>query len=127
MKKILVVDDSIAIQKVITKYFSERSTYQILTAEDGVIALDLVKNNRPDLIILDVILPRINGLAFLCDIRRMETAKNIPVIMISGIMINEEFKKEGLASGEADFIEKPFKMKYLFEKVNSLLLSKEIE
>jgi len=127
MKKILVVDDSITVQKLITKYFSERSTYKIFTAEDGEIALDLLQNDSPDLIILDIILPRINGLAFLYEIRRMETARNIPVIMISGTMIDEEFKKEGLASGAAEFIEKPLNMKYLFEKVNSFLLSKEIE
>jgi len=116
-----VVDDSITVQILITEYFSKRSPYKIITAEDGEIALDMVKNDPPDLIFLDIILSRINGLAFLCDIRRMETTKNIPVILISGEMTDEYFKKEGLALGAAEFIEKPFEMQYLFEKVNSII------
>ena len=125
MKKILVVDDSITVQILITEYFSKRSTYKIITAEDGEVALNLVKNDPPDLIILDIILPRINGLAFLCDIRRMETTKNIPVILISGEMTDEYFIKEGLALGAAEFIEKPFEMQYLFEELTlySLILN----
>lgn len=116
-----MVDDSITVQILITEYFSKRSPYKIITAEDGEIALDMVKNDPPDLIFLDIILSRINGLAFLCDIRRMETTKNIPVILISGEMTDEYFKKEGLALGAAEFIEKPFEMQYLFEKVNSII------
>lgn len=121
MKKILIVDDSITIQNIISKYFSERASYKIITAEDGEIALDQVKNDPPDFIILDVILPRINGIAFLCDIRKMETAKNIPVILISGVMVDEKFKKEGLALGAVDYLEKPVDLQYLLEKVNSIL------
>ena len=121
MKKILVVDDSITIQKVITKFFLKRTSYKIITAEDGEIALDQVKNDPPDFIILDIVLPRINGIAFLRDLRKMETTKNIPVILISGEMVDEGIKKEGLALGAVDFIEKPMDMQYLLDKVNSFL------
>ncbi|MFC1694148.1 PleD family two-component system response regulator [Candidatus Latescibacterota bacterium] len=121
MKKILVVDDSITIQKVITKFFLKRTSYKIITAEDGEIALDQVKNDPPDFIILDIVLPRINGIAFLRDLRKMETTKNIPVILISGEMVDEGIKKEGFALGAVDFIEKPMDMQYLLDKVNSFL------
>ena len=120
MKKILVVDDSLTIQQLITKYFSERSSYKIITAEDGEIALDQIEHEHPDLIILDVILPRINGFAFLRNLRKIETAKNIPVIMISGEMIDEESKKEALDLGVVDYL-KPMDMNFLLEKVNSIL------
>lgn len=121
MKKILVVDDSITIQKMISDFLSERTSYKIITAEDGEIALDQVKNDTPDLIILDVILPRINGIAFLSLLRRMKNTKNIPVILISGEMADEGIKKEGLALGAVDYIEKPMDMQYLLDKVNSFL------
>ena len=120
-EKNLVVDDSITIQKIISDFLSERTSYKIITAEDGEIALDQVKNDTPDLIILDVILPRINGIAFLSLLRRMKNTKNIPVILISGEMADEGIKKEGLALGAVDYIEKPMDMQYLLDKVNSFL------
>jgi len=72
VKKILFVDDSITIQKMITDFFSSRTSYKLITAEDGEIALDLIQNDPPDLIILDVVLPRINGIAFLHDLRKIK-------------------------------------------------------
>ena len=80
-----------------------------------------MKNDPPDLIILDVIMPRINGLALLKDLKKMDTARDIPVILISGIMNDEITKKEGLALGAVDFIEKPLDLQYLLDKVNSIL------
>lgn len=121
MKKILIVDDNITIQNLISNYFSKRTSYKIITAEDGETALDQVKNDPPDFIILDVILPRINGIAFLNHIRKMETTKNIPVILISGVMVDEKFKQEGLDLGAVDYLEKPLDLQYLIEKVNSIL------
>ncbi len=121
MKKILVVDNNIEIQDLISKYFTARTLNTIITAEDGEIALDQVKNDPPDLIILDVIMPRINGLALLKDLKKMDAARNIPVILISGIMNDEITKKEGLALGAVDFIEKPLDLQYLLDKVNSIL------
>lgn len=121
MQRILLVDDDIGIQEAVSQYFSLKSSYQIITAEDGEIALDQIKNNTPDFIILDILLPRINGLALLYDLRKIERAKKIPVIFISGRMIDEEFKKECLALGAVDYFEKPFQMSALLERVKSIL------
>ncbi len=125
MKKILVVDDSVSIQDIISSYFSLKSSFKVITAEDGEIALNQVRNDPPDLIILDIILPKINGIALLRDIRRMENARNIPVILISGAMFDDAIKNEGYELGAVDFIEKPIEMSYLLEKVNSILSVEE--
>ena len=125
MKKILVVDDSVTIQEIISNYFRSKSSFQVITAEDGEIALDQIRNDPPDLIILDIILPKINGLALLRDIRRMENAGNIPVILISGTMYDDAIKNEGFELGAVDFLEKPIDMSYLLEKVNSILSVEE--
>ena len=125
MKKILVVDDSVTIQEIISNYFRSKSSFQVITAEDGEIALDQIRNDPPDLIILDIILPKINGLALLRDIRRMENAGNIPVILISGAMYDDAIKNEGFELGAVDFLEKPIDMSYLLEKVNSILSVEE--
>lgn len=125
MKKILLVDDSVTIQEIISNYFRSRSSFQVITAEDGEIALDQIRNAPPDLIILDIILPKINGLALLRDIRRMGNAGNIPVILISGQMFDDAIKNEGFELGAVDFLEKPIDMSYLLEKVNSILSVEE--
>ena len=125
MKKILVVDDSVTIQEIISNYFRSKSSFQVITAEDGEIALDQIRNDPPDLIIIDIILPKINGLALLRDIRRMEKAGNIPVILISGAMYDDAIKNEGFELGAVDFLEKPIDMSYLLEKVNSILSVEE--
>ena len=107
MKTILCVEDDLAIQEIISDYFSMKTSYKVVTAEDGEIALDQISNSPPDLILLDVVLPRINGLAFLQDIRRIESAKDIPVIFISGEMIDETDKELGLKLGAVAYFEKP--------------------
>jgi len=121
MKKILVVDDDLAIQEILSKIITEKTDFKVFAAEDGEVALDQIENDPPDLILLDVILPRINGLAFLMLLRKMESAKNIPVIFMSGQMVDENFKKESIELGAVDFIEKPFKHSLLLEKINSIL------
>ena len=125
MKKILVVDDSVTIQEIISNYFNSMTTFKVITAEDGEIALDQIRNDPPDLIIMDVILPKINGIALLRDVRRMKNAVNIPVILISGAMFDDAIKNEGYELGAVDFLEKPIDMSYLLEKVNSILSVEE--
>lgn len=121
MKTILCVEDDLAVQEIISDYFSMKTSYKVVTAEDGEIALDQIANSPPDLILLDVLLPRINGLAFLQDIRRIESAKNIPVIFISGEMIDETDKELGLKLGALAYFEKPIDFPELLKTVNSIL------
>ncbi|MFC1537707.1 response regulator transcription factor [Gemmatimonadota bacterium] len=121
MKTILCVEDDLAIQEIISDYFSMKTSYKVVTAEDGEIALDQIANSPPDLILLDVLLPRINGLALLEDIRRIESAKDIPVIFISGEMIDETDKELGLKLGASAYFEKPIDFPELLKKVNSIL------
>jgi len=125
MKKILVVDDSFAIQEIITYYFTKHTDYKVISAEDGEIGLDQVENDPPDIIILDVILPRINGLAFLSELRKIEGAKNIPVIMISGKMFDDAIKEEGFSLGAIDFLEKPINLSALHERINACFAGEE--
>ena len=119
-KKILIVDDDVAIQEILSDFFSKRTSYIVITAEDGIIALDQLQNDPPDLILLDIIMPRLNGLAFLMDMQKLKTAKDIPVILISGMMVDDQTKKEGFELGAVEFIEKPFRMEYLLEKVQAV-------
>src|SRR4030042_270202 len=107
MKKILLIDDDLSVQQTISDFFHLRSSYKVYTAEDGEIALDQISHDPPDLILLDILLPRINGLAFLSDLRKSKKAKNIPVICMSGQMVDDEDKKVGYDLGAIDYLLKP--------------------
>ena len=124
MKTILLVEDDLSVQETISDYFRARTSYRIIAAEDGEIALDQINNSPPDLILLDVLLPRINGLAFLQDIRRIDKAKDIPVIFISGEMIDDTDKQLGLEFGAVAYFEKPLDFHELLDKINSILAGK---
>ncbi|MBN2289617.1 MAG: response regulator [Candidatus Glassbacteria bacterium] len=124
MKTILLVEDDLAVQETISDYFSMKTSYKVVTAEDGEIAMDQIMNGPPDLILLDVLLPRVNGLAFLQNLRKTEKAKDIPVIFMSGEMIDETDKKLGLELGAVGYFEKPIDFHALLEQVNSILSGK---
>ena len=98
-----------------------RTPYKVYTAEDSEVALDMVKNDPPDFIILDVVLPKINGLAFIRYLRTIEYAEDIPVILVSGEMVDDGIKKEGLALGVVDYLLKPMDLEKLLVTVNSYL------
>lgn len=121
MKTILIVDDDPSIQEVISTYISNYTNYKSIVAEDGETALDLVENDEPDLILVDMLLPRIGGIALFHDIRRMEKFKNTPIIFMSGAMVDDVFQKEGIDMGAVDYITKPIDFKYLIEKIKNLL------
>ena len=121
MKKILLVDDDLDVQKLLSELFIRNTSYKVFTAEDGEVALDMVKNDPPDFIILDVVLPKINGLAFIRYLRSIEHTADIPVILVSGEMVDNSIKQEGVALGVVDYLLKPLNLEKLLATVNSYL------
>ncbi len=106
MAKILVVDDEAQIREILLVVL-ERKGHRVLLAQTGQESLQLVTRERPDVIILDVILPDMNGLAVLEQIRQMPSA--VPVIMLTGYWTGE-FEKEARALGVTDFLSKTFSL-----------------
>ena len=103
-KKIMVVDDSAFMRKIISDYIESIDGFEVIgKARDGVDALALVERIKPDLITLDIEMPRMNGLETL---KRIKEKYDIPVIMLSSLSGVEE-TMEALAVGAEDFIEKP--------------------
>ena len=116
MKKILVVDDEKKIVEIIQAYL-ERDGYQVITAFEGKTALALALNQRPDLIILDLMLPEISGWD-VCRMIRKES--DIPIIMLTA---RDEVtdKIVGLEMGADDYVTKPFDTKELVSRVRAVL------
>lgn len=114
--KILVVDDERLIRNVIREYL-ENEKYEVFEAENGFDALRVLETNRVDLIILDIMMPRMDGFETLKEIRK---TKDTPVIMLSA-MKEEEDKLSSFNLGVDDYITKPFSPKELVARVKAHL------
>ena len=116
MKKLLIVDDEEKIREVIREY-AEFSGYEAEEAEDGMSAIGMVKLNDYDLIIMDIMMPKLDGFSAVKEIQKI---KNIPVIMLSAR--GEEYDKLfGFELGIDDYVVKPFSPKELMARVNAVL------
>ena len=117
--KILIVEDEKDIRNLII-YALEEKGYQTISADDGEKAIKMLKENKPDLVILDWMLPSVSGLEICRSIRRDINTKNIPIIMLTA-KITEEDKVLGLDSGADDYITKPFSTAELNSRVKAIL------
>jgi two-component system alkaline phosphatase synthesis response regulator PhoP len=115
-KKVLVVDDDVKTVELVRLYL-DRDGYQVLTAYDGVEALRLARENYPDLIVLDLMLPDIDGLE-LCRTLRRES--DVPIIMLTARTTDQD-KLTGLDLGADDYVTKPFSPKELAARVRAVL------
>ncbi|QIB70263.1 response regulator transcription factor [Aminipila butyrica] len=119
MSKLLVVDDEIKIREVIKEY-AEFNNYQVDEAADGMEAIGLCKLNDYDLIILDVMMPKLDGFSTCKELRKF---KDTPVIMLSAR--GEEYDKLfGFELGVDDYVVKPFSPKELMARVHAVLARK---
>ena len=116
MPKILIVDDEQKIREVIREY-SEFNGYEVEEAADGMEAVSLCRLNDYDLIIMDIMMPKLDGYSACKEIKK---TKNIPVIMLSAR--GEEYDKLfGFELGIDDYVVKPFSPKELMARVNAVL------
>jgi len=104
-QKILIVEDSKLNQEILRKILKKE--YNIVIAQDGVEALDKVKTEHPDLILLDIILPGMDGFGVLAELKKSDISHSIPVLIISG-RSNPDDEVKGLKLGAVDYITKPF-------------------
>ena len=119
MSKILVVDDDKAINELI-KINLELFGYDVITAFDGIQGFTLVKQELPDLIILDVMMPDVDGYTVAKRVRENQNTKNIPILMLTALNMLED-KVKGFDIGVDDYLVKPFEMEELKVRVRALL------
>ena len=115
-RKILVVDDDHKIVDIVRLYL-EKDGYRVLVAYDGLAALELARQKQPDLIVLDLMLPGMDGLD-VCRILRTES--EVPIIMLTA-RTTEEDKLVGLELGADDYVTKPFSPRELVARVRTVL------
>jgi DNA-binding response OmpR family regulator len=115
-KRVLVVDDDVKTTELV-KLYLKRDGYKVFTAYDGIEALRLARESHPDLIVLDLMLPGIDGLQ-IC--RTLRDESDVPVIMLTA-KTTEQDKLIGLDLGADDYVTKPFSPKELAARVRAVL------
>jgi two-component system alkaline phosphatase synthesis response regulator PhoP len=118
-QRILVVDDDKSIIRVVRGYL-EQAGYQVLTATDGETALHMLRSERPDLVILDLLMPRRDGWEVTRIVRADKTLAATPIIMLTA-RVEDTDKIVGLELGADDYITKPFNAREVLARVNALL------
>lgn len=116
MQKILVVEDDFDIQELLQNFLQEAG-YAITVANDGIEAIDIFANNQFDLILLDIMLPKIDGFG-VCELIRKQS--QVPIIMLTALG-GEEEQIRGLDLQVDDYITKPFSMPVLVRKIAAVL------
>ncbi|MDH5183977.1 MAG: response regulator [Gammaproteobacteria bacterium] len=116
---VMVVDDSITVRRASEK-FLERHDFRVLTSKDGIDAISILEEHTPDLILLDIEMPRMNGYDLLQHIRRDERLKELPVIMITS-RTGEKHRDKAFELGANDYFGKPFDENKLAVRINELI------
>lgn len=122
-KTILVVDDEKTIMELLV-FNLQKEGYNTLEAYDGATAVDLALNGKPDLILLDVMIPKLDGISVCKKIRYALNISNIPILMISA-KDTESDKIVGLEMGADDYITKPFQIREVMARVKAHLRKAE--
>ena len=122
MAKILIIEDDPSISKVISTRLA-RENYEILVASDGEEGLRRIKEEKPNLVILDLMLPKIDGFAILQDAKATPETQHIPIIILSNLGQTKDID-EGMKLGAVDFLIKTdFSINQIVEKVKANIQS----
>ena len=112
---VLVVDDSVTVRKVTTRLL-ERNGYEVNTAKDGVDAMATLQDYTPDLVLLDIEMPRMDGFEVATQMRHSQNLKDIPIIMITS-RTGDKHKERAMSIGVTDYMGKPFQEDKLLEAI----------
>ncbi|MCG2607028.1 Hpt domain-containing protein [Acinetobacter sp. SM34] len=116
---IMIVDDSVTVRKV-TSRLLERQGFDVVTAKDGVDAMEQLENVKPDLMLLDIEMPRMDGFEVTNLVRHHDVHQNLPIIMITS-RTGEKHRERAFSLGVTHYMGKPFQEAELLENVESLL------
>jgi DNA-binding response OmpR family regulator len=115
-KTVLVVDDEERLVSLLQSYLTQQG-FRVVTASNGVEALDVARRERPDLIVLDWMMPELDGLGFMAEHRR---ASKTPIIVLTA-RVDDDDKVIGLELGADDYVTKPFRPRELLARIRAVL------
>ena len=115
----LVVDDSITVRRV-TERFLERNGLRVLTAKDGIDAISVLQEAKPDIILLDIEMPNMDGYEFATHVRNDERVSDVPIIMITS-RVGDKHRARAIEIGVNDYLGKPYQDSQLLDAIKRLL------
>jgi chemosensory pili system protein ChpA (sensor histidine kinase/response regulator) len=115
----LVVDDSITVRRV-TERILQRSGLRVVTAKDGLDAISVMAENKPDIILLDIEMPRMDGYEFASHVRNDDRVSDVPIIMVTS-RVGDKHRARAIELGVNDYLGKPFQDAALLESIGRLL------
>ena len=121
---VLVVDDSVTVRKV-TSRFLERQGMRAVVAKDGIDALEILQDLTPDIILLDIEMPRMDGFEVATQVRHQRRLKDIPIIMITS-RTGEKHRERAMEIGVNDYMGKPFQEDELLDRIDELLGERDL-
>ena len=120
MKKILIADDEHKIMMTL-EYAFRKANYQVFIARDGSEVLEILEKEIPDVILLDIMMPVLDGYSTVSEIKKNEKLQRVKIILLSAKAREEDIKK-GLDLGVDAYVTKPYSIKKLLEKVEEILI-----
>ncbi|MBN2737269.1 MAG: response regulator [Spirochaetales bacterium] len=128
MNRILIVDDVLENRKLLATIIKENSDLEVLTAKSGqdvINQFELIEKDPPDLILLDILMPKINGFHLAAILQAREHTKGVPIIFITALT-DEDSKMKAFEAGGVDYISKPFQKQELLARINTHLRIKNL-
>ena len=119
LPKVLVVDDSVTVRKVTTRLL-ERHGMEVMTAKDGMHAMEVLQDVKPDVMLLDIEMPRMDGFEVASLVRHDERLKDLPIIMITS-RTGDKHRERARSIGVNEYMGKPFQEELLLENINAFL------
>ena len=123
VRTVMVVDDSVTVRKVTTR-FLEREGFEVITAKDGVDALKTLQETIPDIMLLDIEMPRMDGFEVARNIRTTQRWKHLPIIMITS-RTGDKHRDHAMSIGVNQYLGKPYQEDVLMENINTLLAEED--
>ncbi|MCP4398981.1 MAG: response regulator [bacterium] len=123
--KILIVDDSPTNLEILSNYLA-RAGYEIFVKKDGIRALESLEKNHPDIILLDIVMPEIDGFETCRRLKENDVTKDIPIIFMTALSETQD-KIKGFKLGAVDYITKPFQKEEVLERVNTHLTIQRLQ
>jgi chemosensory pili system protein ChpA (sensor histidine kinase/response regulator) len=121
----LVVDDSITVRRV-TERFLQRNGLRVLTAKDGLDAISVMQDEKPDVILLDIEMPRMDGYEFASHVRNDDRVADVPIIMITS-RVGDKHRARAIELGVNDYLGKPYQDAQLLEAIRRQLEERGIQ
>jgi signal transduction histidine kinase len=115
---VLVAEDNADMREYLERLLSQR--YDVISAVDGIAALESVRRTRPDLLVSDIVMPRLDGLALVSALRADPDSRSLPIVLLSA-RAGEEATLEGLSRGADDYVVKPFSSRELLARIDTHL------